>query len=65
VRHRERRWQKYHTIEIIEYLAKGIDRKVDLENPDLVVRIDVLGEKTAISLLESDEIFSLGLPYPS
>jgi tRNA(Ser,Leu) C12 N-acetylase TAN1 len=61
----KRRWQEYHTIEIVEYLARDIDRKVDLKNPDLIVRIDVLGEKTAISVLKSDEIFSLGLPYPS
>ncbi len=61
----KRRWNKFHTIEIIEYLAKDIDRKVDLGNPDLLVRIDVLGEKTAISVLEPNEIFSLGLPYPS
>jgi tRNA(Ser,Leu) C12 N-acetylase TAN1 len=57
----KRRWQKYHTIEIIEYLAAGIGRKVDLNNPDKIVRIDIAGKRTAISLLKPDEIFSLGL----
>jgi tRNA acetyltransferase TAN1 len=61
----KRRWQEFHTIEIVEYLARDIDRKVDLKNPDLIVRIDVLGEKTAVSVLKPDEIFSLKLPYPS
>ncbi len=54
----KRRWQKYHTKEIIEYLATGIDRKVNLSNPDKLVRVDVLGDKTAISLLRPGETFS-------
>jgi len=54
----KRRWQKYHTAEIIEYLAPSIPRKVDLSNPDKILRIDVLGEQTAIALLRPDEIFS-------
>lgn len=41
----KRRWQKYHKLQIIEYLAAGIDRKVNLGNPDKLVRIDVLGKK--------------------
>ncbi|HYB91683.1 MAG TPA: THUMP domain-containing protein [Candidatus Binataceae bacterium] len=54
----KRRWQKYHTIEIIEHLAAGISRKVNLSNPDKLIRVDVLGEKTAISLLKPGETFS-------
>ncbi len=63
MRVKKRGWQQYHTIEIIDYLAPSIKRKVDLDNPDRILHIDVLGEKTAISLLRPDEIFSLGLPY--
>jgi tRNA acetyltransferase TAN1 len=58
----KRRWREYHTKEIIDYLAASIDRKVNLRNPDRIVLIDVLGPKTAISLLKPDEIFSIGVP---
>lgn len=58
----KRRWHQHHTREIIEYLASGIDRKVDLQHPDKTVRVDALGPTTAISLLEEDEVFSLQLP---
>jgi tRNA(Ser,Leu) C12 N-acetylase TAN1 len=54
----KRRWQKYHTKEIIEHLAAGIDRKVNLSSPDKLIRVDVLGEKTAISVLKAGETFS-------
>lgn len=54
----KRRWQKYHTIQIIEHLAAGIDRKVNLRRPDKLILIDVLGERTAISLLKPGETFS-------
>lgn len=58
----KRRWQRYHTIEIIEYLAADIERKVDLNHPDRIVWVDVVGRRTAISLLKPEEIFSLGMP---
>jgi len=60
----KRRWQKYHTDEIVDYLAEGIDRQVDLNHPDWIIWVDVIGRWTAISLLRPDEIFSLGLPHP-
>ena len=58
----KRRWRQYHTREIIERLASNVDRQVDLRNPDRIVRVDVVGPRTAISLLEPDEIFSIRLP---
>jgi len=60
----KRRWQQYHTIEIIEYLAADIARKVELNSPDWIVWVDVVGRRTAISLLKPEDIFSLGLPHP-
>lgn len=54
----KRRWQKYHTIQIIERLAANINRKVNLSSPDKLIRVDVLGERTAISLLKPGETFS-------
>ncbi|MCK5307941.1 MAG: hypothetical protein KAJ73_04955 [Zetaproteobacteria bacterium] len=58
----KRRWQLYHTIEITEYLAADIERKVCLSHPDRIVWVDVVGRQTAISLLKPEEIFSLGMP---
>lgn len=54
----KRRWQTYHTDEIVNYLAPSIDRKVDLTSPDKIVWIDVIGLNTAVSVLRPDDIFS-------
>jgi tRNA acetyltransferase TAN1 len=59
----KRRWQQYHTSEIVEHLAAGIDRKVDLDNPDWLLWVDILGRDTALTLLRPGEIFSLGRPH--
>jgi len=34
-------------------------KKVDLNNPEKIIKVMVVGEKTAISLLNKDEIFSI------
>ena len=59
----KRRWQQYHTIEITEFLATDIDRKVDLTHPDWIVWVDVIGGDTAISLLKPQDIFSIGVSW--
>ena len=56
----KRRWQAYHTREIVDHLAAGIDRKVDLDHPDWLLLVNVLGRETAVTLLRPDEVFSLG-----
>lgn len=61
---KKRRWQKYHTSEIVEYLTEGIDRKVNLSQPDRWVWVDVVGKQTAIAVLKSDEIFSVCVSKP-
>ncbi len=55
----KRRWQRYHTAEIVEYLAPSIVRKVDLNNPDKTVWVDAIGHRTAVSILQSGDIFSV------
>ncbi len=55
----KRRWQTYHTIDIVTALAADIDRKVNLSHPDKIVWIDIIGNDTAVSVLKSDEIFSV------
>ena len=59
----KRRWQCYHTSDIVAYLAAAIDRKVRLDNPDWIVWVDVVGREAAISLLRPTEIFSLNLSH--
>lgn len=54
----KRRWQRFHTADIIAYLAPSIQSKVDLSNPDKTVWIDVIGPLTAVSILEPGDIFS-------
>ena len=45
--------------ELIDTVADVIDRKVNLNSPDKVVNVEVLGEYTAISVVRPDEILSI------
>jgi tRNA acetyltransferase TAN1 len=56
----KRFYNKYHTQELVEHLAEQVDRpNVDLENPDKTIRIEIVGDKTAFSLLGPREHFSV------
>ena len=55
----KRRWNRYHTADIVAYLAPSIDRKVDLSHPDKIVWVDVIGHRTAISVIRPVDIFSV------
>jgi tRNA(Ser,Leu) C12 N-acetylase TAN1 len=48
-----------HTRDIVVDLARAIDRKVNLGHPDYIVRIDMLGTRTAISVLAPGDAFSV------
>jgi len=54
--------EKRHTSvsgrEIIEAVASGIDRKVNLERPDRIILVEVLGRLSGISILRPDDILS-------
>jgi len=54
----KRRYTQYHKIEIISELAELILEKVDLKNPDKIVRLDIIGKYAAVSVLSPNEIFS-------
>lgn len=56
---KKRRWQRYHTRDIVLQLAQTIDRKVDLDHPDKLVRLDVVGNQTALSVLRPGDVFSV------
>jgi len=54
----KRRYTWYHTDEIIHELASEIKEKVNLSKPDKILRVDILGDYAAISILKPEEIFS-------
>jgi len=54
----KRRYTKYHKIEIIKNIAELIDEKVNLKNPDKILRIDIIGKYAGISILEPNDMFS-------
>jgi len=47
------------TKEIVETVARNIDRKVDLENPDKIVLIEILGELTGVSVIAPSDVLSM------
>jgi tRNA(Ser,Leu) C12 N-acetylase TAN1 len=57
-----RRFTILHKLEIIEPLAELIDEKVDLKSPDKTLRIEILGNAAAVSLLKPEDVFSLHKP---
>ncbi|UCE15740.1 MAG: THUMP domain-containing protein [Candidatus Bathyarchaeota archaeon] len=54
-----RRYTRYHKIDIVRELAELIDEKVDLENPDKILRIDIIGKYAGISVLTPKDVFSV------
>ena len=44
---------------LIKELADLIDNDVNLTKPDKIVRVEVVGERTGISILKPDQIFKL------
>ncbi len=58
--------RKHESIErnsFIRLIAEKIDNEVDLENPDKIVRIEILGNNTGISFLKPDEILKIPNAY--
>ncbi len=55
----EKRHTDLRTMEIIEAAASEIERKVNLDNPDKVVLIEVLGPITGITLLKPSDVLSI------
>jgi len=55
----EKRNSDISSTEIISKIADSITNKVSLEKPDWITLIEILGNKTGVSVLKSDDIFSL------
>jgi tRNA acetyltransferase TAN1 len=53
----ERRHTSINSSDIISTIAKEIDNKVDLENPDWIVLVQVVGGQTGISVIKPNQIF--------
>ncbi len=49
----------YTRRQLIDAVADVVDRKVNLESPDKVLQIEVLGEYSALSLARPDEMISI------
>jgi tRNA acetyltransferase TAN1 len=55
----EKRFTSVHSRDFIEAAAKGIQRKADLENPDKILLIEVIGGLTGMSLIKPSDILAV------
>ena len=55
----EKRHTELGTMDVIKAVAEGIDRPVDLRNPDKIVLIEIVGGLTGISVIKPDDILSV------
>jgi tRNA acetyltransferase TAN1 len=55
----EKRFTALHSQDIIEAVASDIKQKANLENPDRILLIEVLGTLTGISLLKPTDILAV------
>jgi len=55
----EKRFSETPTQDIIEATAANIERKVDLNNPDKILLIEVVGRLTGLSVIKPNEILAV------
>jgi len=55
----EKRFSQISTKDVIETAAANIERRVDLENPDKIVLIEIVGKFTGVSVMKPNELFSV------
>ncbi len=55
----EKRFTSLHSRDLIEAAAGDIKREVNLQNPDVIVQIEVVGALTGLSLLEPSEVLAV------
>jgi len=55
----EKRHSELSVGRIIEAVAAGIERKVDLGNPSKIIQIEVLGRSTGVSVIRPADILSV------
>ena len=56
----KRHFDKMYTTELIIKLAEAVEKpKVDLDNPQKILEVQIIGNKAGLALLNKDEILSL------
>ena len=56
----KRHFDKMHSTELIIKLAEAVEKpKVDLDNPQKILEVQIIGNKAGLALLNKDEILSL------
>jgi len=55
----EKRRTGLRSRELIEAIAEGLPQRVDLENPDWIVLIEVMGNATGVSVIPPDGILNI------
>ena len=55
----EKRFTSLHAQDFIEAVATGIDRKVNLSNPDRILLVEVVGGSTGLSLLKPNDVLAV------
>ncbi|NVM37948.1 MAG: RNA methyltransferase [Candidatus Lokiarchaeota archaeon] len=56
---KRRHHEKIERTNFIETIAKDIENKVNLDNPDKIIRIEILGNICGISFLEKNDIIKV------
>jgi tRNA acetyltransferase TAN1 len=60
----EKRMTDLRSREVIDAVAKDINRKVDLENPDWIVLVEIVGKVTGLSVIPADGILNIQKERP-
>jgi tRNA acetyltransferase TAN1 len=55
----EKRRTDLHSREVIERVAQDIDRSVDLEEPDWILLVEIMGDITGISVIKPNEMLNI------
>lgn len=55
----EKRRTNISSMDIIKAVANLVNRKVDLEKPDKIILIEIIGKYAGISIIKSDQIFNV------
>jgi tRNA acetyltransferase TAN1 len=54
----EKRHSALHSMEIIEYIAEAVKRKVNLNEPDWTVLVEIVGGNAGVSVVKKEQVFS-------
>ncbi|MER3408314.1 MAG: hypothetical protein C4292_06205 [Nitrososphaera sp.] len=54
----EKRYSHLHSREIIAYIGDVVRRKVNLDNPDWTVLVEIIGRHASVSVVRQDQVFS-------